>query len=74
MSSAREEILSRVRAALQDVPAAEHSDDVTVARAYRRHGERSPDQQLECLTDRLLDYHATVRDTLTPRLDEATAP
>jgi L-lactate dehydrogenase complex protein LldG len=61
MSAAREEILTRVRAALRDVPAAEHSDDVTVARAYRRHGERSPDQLLACLTDRLLDYHAAVR-------------
>ncbi len=61
MSSAREEILARVRAALGDVPTAERADDVTVARDYRHRGERSAEERMQCLTDRLLDYHATVR-------------
>lgn len=61
MSSAREQILSRVRAALHDVPAGESPDDMTVARDYRRRGERSSEERLACLTARLHDYHATVR-------------
>ena len=53
--SAREEILGRIRTALGDdrpVP--------PVARDYRTTDERSPDELLDVLTDRLEDYKATV--------------
>jgi L-lactate dehydrogenase complex protein LldG len=73
VSSAREQILTRVRAALHDVPAGEGPDDVTVARDYRRRGERSPEQRLACLTARLHDYNATVRRVQTGGVAAAVA-
>jgi L-lactate dehydrogenase complex protein LldG len=71
MSEAREEILARVRAALADIPAAERPADVPVAREYRRAGDRSPDQLIERLEDRLRDYGATVRHATADTVDAA---
>ena len=53
--SARDEVLGRVRRALGSDRA-----DVTVPRAYRRAGDRTLDERVALLTDRLEDYRATV--------------
>jgi len=55
--SAREHVLGAVRAAVAGTP------PVEVPRAYRATGEHEPGSEalLELLTDRLLDYKATVR-------------
>jgi L-lactate dehydrogenase complex protein LldG len=71
MSAAREEILSRIRTALRDVPASERAEDVSVAREYGRHTDRSDQDLVEELTDRVGDYRASVRQV--PESDLAGA-
>jgi L-lactate dehydrogenase complex protein LldG len=55
VTSAREEVLGRIRTAL-----GEHRPDVGVPRDYRTTDERSAEQQREVLVDRLEDYKASV--------------
>jgi L-lactate dehydrogenase complex protein LldG len=61
VTSAREEILGRIRGALRDVPAGETPGDVAVARDYRRSGERTREGLVEHLAERIADYAAEVR-------------
>jgi L-lactate dehydrogenase complex protein LldG len=61
VSAAREEILSRIRGALGDVPAAETPDDVVVTRDYRSVDERPRDELIALLCERIGDYNAEVR-------------
>ena len=61
MTTAREEILGRIRAALPDVPAGERPQDVTVIRDYLRHSDRGREEIIERFADRVRDYHAEVR-------------
>ena len=58
MSDAREEILSRVQAALRDVAAGEGPDDVPVPRAYRRQDPREREELVALLCERINDYAA----------------
>jgi L-lactate dehydrogenase complex protein LldG len=73
MSAAREEILRRVRGALRDVPTSESPSDVQVARDYRHHDDASSAQLVARLTERLQDYHATVRRVALDELGGALA-
>jgi L-lactate dehydrogenase complex protein LldG len=57
--SAREEIMSRLRAALDDVPPEETVEDVQVPRSY----EYFSDDGLDVFAERLADYRALVRWT-----------
>jgi L-lactate dehydrogenase complex protein LldG len=57
---AREEILARLRIALRDVPADEAVDDAPVPRDYRTSGGVRKTSLLRLLTERLVDYRATV--------------
>lgn len=61
MSAARDEILRRIRGALDDVPAGEAASDVPVARGYRRRGELTGDALVQRFAERVRDYHADVR-------------
>jgi L-lactate dehydrogenase complex protein LldG len=61
LSAAREEILRRIRTALNDVPARESPDDVPVARDYRRRDERPRAELIELLCERVSDYQADIR-------------
>jgi L-lactate dehydrogenase complex protein LldG len=63
VSAARDEILSRIRTALRDVPAGETPADVAVARDYRHVDDRPVTELVELLSDRLHDYGAEVRRT-----------
>ena len=73
MSSAREEILGRIREALQDVPASEQPVDVAVARDYRRQGDAPREGMIERFIERVSDYKVTVRRVSEPGLPEAIA-
>lgn len=73
MSSAREEILGRIREALQDVPTGEQSADVAVARAYRRQGSTPREEMIERFIERVSDYKVTVRRVSEQDLTEAIA-
>ena len=44
MTSSRETVLNRIRAALKDVPPTEKPDDVAVVRSYL-HVDQSPEQE-----------------------------
>jgi L-lactate dehydrogenase complex protein LldG len=61
VSAARDEILRRIRAALNDVPDREVAGDVPVARDYRHDDERPRAELIELLCERVSDYAATVR-------------
>lgn len=72
MSTAKDEILGRIRTALADGPA-----PAPVVRDYRRVSEASREQAIEQLVDRLEDYRATVyretADTVAARVGELLA-
>ncbi|MDQ0278310.1 L-lactate dehydrogenase complex protein LldG [Arthrobacter silviterrae] len=53
--SAREDIMNRIASALRDAPATPE-----VPRGYRRTTSKTPEQRLEQLVDRLVDYKANV--------------
>jgi L-lactate dehydrogenase complex protein LldG len=61
VTGARDEILRRIREALDDVPAAETPADVAVAREYRRARELSGAALVDRLDERVADYAAEVR-------------
>jgi L-lactate dehydrogenase complex protein LldG len=61
VSAAREEILARIRSALDDVPAGERPLEVPVQREYRTSDDRGRNELVDLLCERLIDYHAQVR-------------
>jgi L-lactate dehydrogenase complex protein LldG len=61
MGAAREEILRRIRTALDDVPGRETAGDVAVARDYRQCDERPQAELIELLCERVGDYNAEIR-------------
>ena len=68
MSSARDEILAQIRAALRDVPSDERPEDVSVARDYL---EQEPDATVERFVERVTDYGASVRTVAAAELASA---
>ena len=73
MSAAREEILRRIRGALDDVPPWETSADVPVARDYRRARELGGPALVDLLAQRVADYAAEVRRVAVPQLADAVS-
>jgi L-lactate dehydrogenase complex protein LldG len=71
--TAKAEILARVRGALADVPAAEASADVPVARDYRREGSLRGDALAALFAERCADYRADVRLVAAADLPAAIA-
>jgi len=61
MTSAREEILGRVRHALRDVPPGEGPQDVPVERGYRGASDASEEAILDRFAERVRDYRAELR-------------
>ena len=59
MTAARDDVLGRIRDALQDVPADESSESFSVPRDYRRSREH-PEGDVERFLERVADYKATV--------------
>jgi L-lactate dehydrogenase complex protein LldG len=73
MSTARNDILRRIRAALRDVPAAEQPSEVPVAREYRRTGAPSGPDLVARFAERVAEYKATVRRVTAAELPGAIA-
>jgi L-lactate dehydrogenase complex protein LldG len=57
---ARQEILARIRGALNDVPQDEETEQVPVTRHYRQQDDSSRAEILAVFIDRVTDYKATV--------------
>lgn len=60
-TNAREVILSRIREALQDVPANEEPEAIAVARSYLHSGTAKHEEMIERFIERVADYKVTVR-------------
>lgn len=73
MSTARDEVLGRIRAALADVPAAEQPADVRVQRHYRRSLELSQAAAVDRFAERVAYYKATVRRVTDAELATAVS-
>ena len=73
MSTARNEILGRVRSALHDVPQQETPADVTVQRRYRMAADTPHAELVEQFAERVAEYKATVRQIAPDELPAAIA-
>jgi L-lactate dehydrogenase complex protein LldG len=60
-TKARQEILRRIREALQDVPAMEQPAAIAVARTYRQSGTTEHGELIERFIERISDYKVKVR-------------
>ena len=69
LTSAREEILRRVRRATHDVPKDEHPEDVPVERGYRNEDDAPREEIVERFAERVAEYEATVH-----RVNESDLP
>jgi L-lactate dehydrogenase complex protein LldG len=73
MSTARDDILGRVRQALRDVPTGETPDDVAVERAYRTRDDAPRTEVIEQFAERVAEYKATVHRVHADALPAAIA-
>jgi L-lactate dehydrogenase complex protein LldG len=69
VTSAREEILWRIRRATHDVPKDERPEDVPVERGYRTEDDAPREEIVERFAERVAEYEATVH-----RIREADLP
>jgi L-lactate dehydrogenase complex protein LldG len=69
VTTAREEILRRVRRATHDVPKDERPEDVPVERGYRKEDDAPRDEIVERFAERVAEYEATVH-----RVSESDLP
>ena len=69
MTTAREEILRRVRRATHDVPKDERPEDVPVERSYRKEDDAPREEIVERFAERVAEYEATVH-----RVSESDLP
>lgn len=72
-NTAREEMLSRIRAALRDVPSGERPEDVAVARDYRTHGTDAREAVIERFVENVADYKVQVQRVTEDDLPGAIA-
>lgn len=70
VTGAREEILMRIRRALDDVPSAERPDDVPVPREYL---DREPGDILDRFVERVTEYGSIVRVVTEAEIANAVA-
>ena len=73
MSTARDEILRRIRRGLKDVPVDETPDDVAVARDYRTTGMEASQELYERFAERVTEYKAHVEQVTEAELPAAIA-
>ncbi len=72
-TDAREEILSRIRSALQDVPANEQPEEVAVTRTYLHSGSAEHAEMIERFIERVADYKVKVKRIEARELSQAIA-
>ena len=68
MSSAKEDILARIRTSLADAPVAPEPQ-----RNYRRVSHLNQEQTIEMLVDRLIDYKANVFEATEANIADVIA-
>ncbi len=68
---AREVMLTRIRAALRDVPPGEQPEDVPVARDYLLSGTDAREEVIERFVERVADYKVHVQRVMEAALQEA---
>jgi L-lactate dehydrogenase complex protein LldG len=73
MTSARDELLRRVRGALRDVPASERPAASPVPRSYRMHDAAPTETLIERFAERVAEYKAAVRVIAEAELPAAIA-
>lgn len=73
MSSPKEEILSRIRRALKDVPEDEQPGDVSVKRTYRIQSRDTQEEIVHLFAERVREYKAQVSRISSAGLPEAIA-
>ncbi|MDQ3841858.1 MAG: lactate utilization protein C [Actinomycetota bacterium] len=73
MTSAKDEILGRIRRAVHDVPAEERPEDVAVERGYREEDDVPREEIVERFAENVAEYEATVRRVDETSLLEAIA-
>ncbi|HTK11484.1 MAG TPA: lactate utilization protein C [Ktedonobacteraceae bacterium] len=71
--NAREEILSRIKSALQDVPANEQPAEVTLERSYLQSGTTEREEVIERFIERVTDYKVHVQRIEARELARAIA-
>jgi L-lactate dehydrogenase complex protein LldG len=69
MTTAREEILRRVRRATHDVPKDERPEDIPVERGYRKEDDAPREEIVARFAERVAEYEATVH-----RISESDLP
>ena len=72
-TNAREEMLSRIREALQDVPTSEQPEAVDVARTYLHSGTAEHAEMIERFIERVADYKVNVKRVEARDLPQAIA-
>jgi L-lactate dehydrogenase complex protein LldG len=73
VTSAKEEILRRIRRATRDVPEGERPEDVPVERGYRKEDDASHKELVERFTERVAEYEAIVHRISEEELPRAIA-
>jgi L-lactate dehydrogenase complex protein LldG len=73
MSTAREEMLRRIRTALSYVPTAERPEQVPVPRGYRRQSATPREAVVARFSERVADYRVTVQQLAAAALPAAIA-
>ena len=73
MTTAREEVLHRIRRATRDVPEGERPDDVSVERGYRKTDDASREEIIERFAERTAEYKAKVHRVSEEDLPGAVA-
>lgn len=73
MTTAREEILRRIRRATHDVPKDEHPGDVSVERGYRNRDDAPREEIVARFAERVAEYEATVHRVSEDKLPRAIA-
>jgi L-lactate dehydrogenase complex protein LldG len=71
VTSAKEEILRRIRRATRDVPEGEHPEDVPVERGYRKKDDASHEVLAERFAERVAEYEAIVHRVSEEELPRA---
>lgn len=73
MTSAREEILRRIRRATHDVPKDERPEDVPLERGYRKRDDAPREEIVARFAERVAEYEATVHHVREDDLPRAIA-
>ena len=71
VSTAREEILRRIRRAIYDVPKEERPEDIPVERGYRKEDDVPSEEMIEHFAENVAEYEAAVHRVSEADLKEA---